>query len=224
MEHRGGFIVIDTEGTGLFMHRDKATGEVIRSDAPGQPRMASFGAILINDDFEIEDRYHALIYPSDWKNADGSLMEEMPEEAFKIHGLSFDDLLTKGVPAATALEVYVKAIKDGRAVLGYNQQHDGRQIRAELRHAGLDDMFETTLNTCVMRSLQGAGIKIKKLNGKGGFPRLMDAAAHFGVPYDESENHDALRDALVTHHIASQIRDHLLEPAVHRAAGMKDEE
>jgi len=89
-------------------------------------------------------------------------------------------LQEQGVPAVIALAIYVKAIKEGRAVLGYNQQHDGRTVRAELRHAGLDDMFEQTPTVCAMRSLTAAKIRSRSLNGKGGFPRLIDAAAHFG--------------------------------------------
>jgi DNA polymerase III epsilon subunit-like protein len=218
VRHEPGYIIIDTEGTGLFRHRDEA-GNVVPSDAPGQPRMAAFGAVLVDADLNFQDQYHAYIQPFGWTNADGSLMGEMPPEAFAVHGLSMEFLQQNGIPVEIALDVYRIAIGSGRAVLGYNQQHDGRTVRAELRHAGLDDLFEQTKNTCVMRSLQGAGIKIKKLNGKGGFPRLMDAAAHFGIPYDETEKHDALRDVLVTHKIAQQIREHLLEPAVHYAKG-----
>lgn len=146
-------------------------------------------------------------------------MLEMPPEAFAIHGLSFDFLRTHGIPVASALVIYTKAIHQGRAVLGFNQQHDGRQVRAELRRCGLDDRFEQTPTVCAMRSMQAAKIKVKKLNGKGGWPRLIDAAAHFGIDYPEDVHHDALHDALICHEIGFRLNQQgLLLPAeVHYA-------
>lgn len=223
MRHEPGFICLDTEGTGLFRHRDEA-GNVVPSDAPGQPRMAAFGAVLADADLNLQETFTAYIQPNGWKNADGTLMTDMPAEALAIHGLSFEFLQAHGVPVIEALKFYGKAIGQGRAVLGFNQQHDGRQVRAELRHAGWDDMFERTKTSCVMIALRGAGLKIKKLNGKGGQPRLIDAAAHFGIPYPEEDRHDALRDALICHQVAQQIKDKLLEPAVHYASSYKVKE
>ena len=119
-----------------------------------------------------------------------------------------------------ALERYVAAINAGRVLIGFNQQHDGRQIRAELRHAGMDDLFEKTPNICAMRSItSNYKGQVKKLNGKGGFPRLIDAAAHFGIPYDEAKRHSALEDAKVTAQVAKCLHERgLLLPAeVHYA-------
>lgn len=223
MHHKPGYIIIDTEGTGLFRHRD-ADGNVIPSDAPGQPRMAAFAALLCDHDLWVQDQFSTYIQPNGWLNADGSPMTEMPPDAFAIHGLSMDFLHEKGIPAANALAIYCQAISDGRAVLGFNQQHDGRQVRAELRHAGLDDLFEQTKTCCVMRSIQAAKIKIKKLNGKGGWPRLIDAAAHFDVPRRDDIYHDALVDAVLCRDVAWNIRDELLPPEVHYASGYKGEE
>lgn len=217
MRHEAGYIIIDTEGTGIFTHKNP-DGSTRASDAPGQPRMAAFGAVLADADLALQEQYSTYIQPEGWLNADGSPMTEMPPEAYAIHGITMDFLLEHGIPSRMALEIYVKAIKDGRAVLGWNQQHDGRQVRAELRHAGLDDMFEQTPTCCAMRSVQAAKIKIKKLNGKGGFPRLIDAAAHFGIAPRENTLHDALEDALICREIAWHIRDVLLPPQVHYAA------
>lgn len=222
MTHAAGYIIVDTEGTGLFRHHNIGpAGEKVtaRSDEPGQPRMAEFACVLADCYLAVEHQYQAYIKPFGWLNVDGSPMMEMPPVAFDIHGLSMDFLHEHGIPAQVALEIYVNAIRDGRAVLGFNQQHDGRQVRAELRHAGLDDMFERTPTVCAMRSLQAAGIKIKKLNGKGGFPRLIDACAHFGIDYPEEKRHTALEDALRTRTLGRILLDEgkLLTPAVHFA-------
>lgn len=229
MKHDAGYIIIDTEGTGLFRHHNVGPdGEKVtaRSDEPGQPRMAEFACVLADRYLTIEQEYQAYIMPDNWLNQDGSPLLEMPPAAFAVHGLSMEFLRERGIPAAIALDIYGKAIGDGRAVLGYNQQHDGRQVRAELRHIGLDDMFEITPTVCAMRSLQAAGIKVKKLNGKSGFPRLIDAAAHFGINYPEDRRHTALEDALVTRSVGRLLLDDgkLLEPQVHFAKSFQGRE
>lgn len=213
------YIIIDTEGTGLFRHRNE-DGTVCPSDAPGQPRMAEFAALLLDDDFNVEIEYQQYIQPRGWMNADGTPMLEMPKEALDTHGLSMDFLVVNGSPADSALRVYTDAVKAGRAVVGFNQQHDGRQVRAELRHAGMDDLFEQTRNTCAMRSIwTNYKGQIQKLNGKSGFPRLIDAAAHFGIPYAEERRHTALEDARVTAEVAKRLHfmGLLLPAAVHYA-------
>lgn len=218
MRHEPGFIIIDTEGTGLFRHRDD-DGNVVPSDAPGQPRMAEFAAVLADADFNVTTSFQSYIKPVDWDPA------EMPATAQAIHGLSFEFLMDQGRPAKEALEFYLDAVLAGRAVVGWNQQHDGRQVRAELRRHGYEDYFEQTKTTCLMRSCQANLIKIKKTNGKGGYARLIDAAAHFGIPYDEARRHSALEDAAVTAHVGGKIYGlgALLEPAVHYASGYKGE-
>lgn len=214
-----GYIIIDTEGTGLFTHKN-ADGTTRRSDAPGQPRMAEFAAVILDSSWNILDQHQFYIKPIGWQNEDGSPMTEMPPAALDVHGLTMDFLFTNGVPVEEALAPYIRAINDGDVLVGFNQQHDGRQVRAELRHAGLDDMFERTKVICAMRSIsKNYKGKVKKLNGKGGFPRLIDAAAHFGIPYPEDRRHTAIEDALVTLEVSRRLdaMGLLLEPSVYYA-------
>lgn len=216
-----GYIIIDTETSGLFRHRDPITKEVIRSDAPGQPRMVEFGAVLLDNDFNTMDEYQSYIQPVGWDH-------DMSQEAINVHGLTMDFLREHGKPVADALNYYTNAIEIGkRVVIGFNQQHDGRMMRAELRRAGMPDLFEITPTICAMRSITtNMKGQIKKLNGKGGFPRLIDACAHFNIPYDEAKRHTALEDARVTAHLAKLLHERgvLLEAAIHRAAGMEDDQ
>lgn len=222
------YMVIDTEGTGLFRHKNP-DGSVARSDEPGQPRMAEFAAVLCDDNFEIEETYQRYIVPDDTWTVMGDFklelpMTEMPEEALNVNGLTFEFLHTNGVPVREALEYFSTNIP-GRALLGFNQQHDGRQLRGELRRAGMPDLFEETPAVCAMRSMSYNKVKVKKLNGKGGFPRLIDAAAHFQVPgYEEEKRHKALDDALATVFIARRLysQNLLLAPEVHRNASLED--
>lgn len=208
-------MIIDTEGTGLFTYKNE-DGTTRASDAPGQPRMVEFAAVLLDDDFNVTESYRQLVLPVGWE------YDEMPAEAFAIHGLSMDFLREHGSPVEKALRLYTDEVRAGRIIVGYNQQHDGRQMRAELRRAGMDDLFEKTPNICAMRSITtNYKGQIKKLNGKGGFPRLIDAAAHFGIPYAEDKRHTALEDALVTAQVAQRLHEmgKLLPAAVHYAKG-----
>jgi len=75
-----------------------------------------------------------------------------------------------------------------------------------------------------MRSMHAAKIRVKNLNGKGGFPRLIDVAAHFNAPgYTEDKHHKAAEDVAATIHIARELHalGKLLPPAVHRAKSVE---
>lgn len=210
------YMIIDTEGTGLFRHKNP-DGSVARSDEPGQPRLAEYAHVLANEKFEVEKVYQTYIHPEGWENPDGTPMTAMPEEALRVHGLTMEFLEMHGLPIIDVLHGYLEAI-EGRTLIGFNQQHDGRQMRGELRRAGLPDKFEETPSICAMRSLQAAKIKVPKLNGKGGFPRLIDAAAYFEVPgYEQEKHHSALDDAMACLIVARNLHrmGKLLEAKVH---------
>lgn len=233
------YLCIDTENTGLFVHRNP-DGTVRRSHEPGQPRMAEFAAAVVNESFQIVDTFQQYILPDDtWLNADGSPMLEMPEEALKVNKLTFELLREKGAPVHIALEYYSDMLATGLIPLCFNAQHDLRQMRGELRRAHMPDLFEETPNVCVMRSINAnyrepdqpngkrGKVKIKKLNGKGGFVGLVDAAAHFKAPgYEDDKRHQALEDVAATVWVARELNKMgmLLPAAVHHARGLNEGE
>lgn len=175
------FAIIDTEGSGLFRYKDE-NGATIRSDAPGQPRLAAMSLIILDEELVVQKTYSVLIKPDGWA---------MSAEATAVNGLTDERLTAEGVPVREALDVYTQAVKDGFAMAAFNAQHDLRQIRGELRRAGMPDLFEETLNFCAMRKSMGV---VKKLNGKGGWPGLKDACAHFGIT--NAAEHTSLGDAM----------------------------
>lgn len=201
------YIVIDVETSGLYIYKNP-DGTPHPADAPDQPRLAELAMIFCDDDFNVEREYQAYIQPDGW---------EMTAEATAINGLTTDDLILLGVPVSMVLAVYHTAIKDGRIVLSHNAQFDCKSLRGESRRIGVPDLFEETYNVCTMRSATKLVPKVKKLNGKGGFPGLVDVAAHFGIPHPE--NHSALDDARTTILIAKALKEAgvLLAPDVHRA-------
>ena len=200
------YLILDTEGSGLFRYKD-AAGNTIPSDAPGQPRLASLAMRSIDmETGEVGEIERFLIQRDGWS---------MEAEATAINGLTDEILDAQGVPVKEALDAYVRHIDRGHVFTAFNAQHDGRQMRAELRRAGMDDRFETTLQCCLMRSCTGLGIV--KANGKGGWPSLADVCAHFGIA--NNTPHTAEGDAFVAAEIFLKLHalGKLQVPAVHYA-------
>jgi DNA polymerase-3 subunit epsilon len=192
------YVIIDTEGSGLFDFSKPA-------DAEGQPRLAQLAMIYADAEFNIEREYSAYVKPDGWT---------MDPKATAINGLTDEILNEKGAPVTDVLAVYTDAIKEGRAVVAFNAQHDCKTMRAELRRAGMPDLFEETKNVCVMRKANGI---IPKAGGKKGWSKLSEARKHLGL--DESEVHTAIADANAAWHILKYLATHGadLTPEVHYA-------
>jgi DNA polymerase III epsilon subunit-like protein len=178
------YCIVDTEGSGLFRYKNE-DGSPVPADAPGQPRLASLAMIFADADLNVEREYHAFVRPDGW---------EMPEATTKIHGLTQEFLLKNGVPVIEVLKEYTAAIESGRVLVAHNVQHDAKQLRAELRRAGLPDLFEQTPNFCTMRSLTNV-CKIPPNGGRGAYkwPKLSEACVFFGMT--EYGDHSSLNDA-----------------------------
>jgi DNA polymerase III subunit epsilon len=197
-----GYIITDTEGTGLFDYKKPA-------DADGQPRMASLTMIFVNEALEIEREYSVFIRPDGW---------EMTEGATKVNGLTNEFLNEHGVPVVEALNEYSSAIDNGRIMVAHNSQHDGKTLRAELRRAGMDDRFERAPNICTMRALTNI-CKIPPRGGRGGYkwPSLSEACVFFHM--EEFGDHTAKADAHACLALLRKLRDmgQMPEPKVHYA-------
>lgn len=179
------FIVIDTETTGLFDFKQPA-------DADGQPRLAAAAFILADESGEEISAVKHFIKPDGW---------EMPDEAFRINGISTEFLDQNGVPVVTVLEEYEGYIRNGLIVIAFNAQFDSKVMRAEMRRAGRDDLFETTPNICMMRSLSPYGKEGMPI--MRGFIKLVEACGWFGFALDEA--HDALHDARAARQILARL-------------------
>lgn len=170
------FAVIDAETNGIFDYKKPA-------DDPCQPRLANLGVLLLNEDLSVASEHEFLVKPDGWA---------MTPEATAVNGLTDEILAAEGQALGVVLLFWQHLVADGRAVASYGAQFDCKQMRGELRRAGLDDLFEKTPNSCLMRACQG--LKIKKANGKGGWPGLDDALRHFGFE-PEAKPHRALAGA-----------------------------
>lgn len=200
------YVVFDVETNGLFAYKDK-DGNPIPADADGQPRLASFAAIIadaIGNEISREKHY---IKPDGWV-IDGT-------KAGEINGLTDAFLVDNGVPVKHVLDLWNKYIDLGLTAVAFNSQFDTKMMRAELRRAGLPDRFEETLNSCAMRSLSPYGERGLCINR--GYVKLYEACEFFGIKLENA--HDAMTDAeaclgILKHLIAD---GNLIAPKVHYA-------
>ena len=199
------FAIIDTETSGLFRYKDDA-GVPIPADDPSQPRLAHLGIILLDEQLNEERSIDMYVQPDGWKMEPGAQAK---------NGLTDEFLAENGAPVLTVLDQYVRVIDAGYVIVAFNAQFDCKQMRGELRRAGMDDRFLQTPNICVMRA--SMKLKVKKANGGGGFPSLADVCAHFGI--EQQAPHTAGGDARAALEIFRRLhaKNMLPEARVHFA-------
>lgn len=201
------YVVFDTETTGLFIFKDKETGEPIPADDPRQPRMASFAAIIADEYGKEISREKIFVKPDGW-SIDGT-------HASEVNGLTDAFLMENGAPVSDILDAWEGYVDDGLIVAAFNAQFDCKMMRAELRRADRDDMFEKTMNTCLMRGL--APYKDEGLCVVRGYVKLEAACEYFDITYENA--HDAMADAEAALGILKRLiaDDRVIEPKVHYA-------
>lgn len=194
------YAVIDTETNGLFDYKKPA-------DDPCQPRLASLGVVLLNEDLTTGAEHHFFVKPDGW---------EMSPETTAVNGLTTEFLTANGVHILEVLSFYARLIDAGYAVAAFGAQFDCKQMRGEMRRNDVPDRFETTLNVCLMRACMG--LKIPKAGKPGGWPKLSDVCRFFGVA--QGEAHSALGDARSAADVlrAMAARKVKLTPEVHYKA------
>src|SRR6185437_3836795 len=187
---RDHYLIIDCETSGLPNFK-------LPADDPAQPRVATFAAIFVDADLQIEREYSVLIKPDGWVLEPG---------AAAVNGLTMEGLAAEGVPILEALDVYLAAIRAGRVVVAHNAQFDCKCMRGEFRRLGLPDLFEITRNICTMRALTDV-CRIPPNGGRGGykFPKLSEACVHFG--FDLLGDHSALNDARACLQLFRKMRE-----------------
>lgn len=191
MSNEPHYVVIDTEGSGLFDYK-------LPADAPGQPRLAALSMLYVAPDLTLEREYHAFVQPVGW---------EMNAEATKISGLTTEFLTANGRPVGEVLDEFCKAVEAKYVVAAHNVQHDLKHMRAELRLAGRPDQFEATPNICTMRGLTNV-CRIPPKGNRGGYkwPSLSEACVFFG--FNEFGDHSAKNDAHACLMLLRKMREH----------------
>ena len=153
-------IVFDTETTGL----DPFTGD----------RVVEIGCVELINHLPTENTYHVYINPE----------RDMPEEAFKIHGLSGEFLADKPKFSEIA-QSFHDFIKD-TVIIAHNASFDVKFLNWELENAGFpridNDMVRDTLVMARQKFPSG--------------PNSLDALCNrFGIDNSRRTLHGALLDS-----------------------------
>ncbi|RRY08865.1 3'-5' exonuclease [Brucella anthropi] len=210
MEPQAKYLTFDTETNGLFNFK-------LPADAEGQPRLAHLAMIWADEDGNEIKRKDYYIRPDGWT------MPQGPGSAGAVNGLTDEYLMENGGHIDAVLHAYTREIERGLIAVAFNAQYDLKIMRGELRRAGMPDLFEKTLNICVMRPMTGL-CQLPKRNGFGfKFPKLSEALEYFGHSLEGA--HQAINDAegaLIVMRELMRI-GRLPEPAVHYAKNRPDE-
>ncbi|GAA6200693.1 DNA polymerase III subunit epsilon [Aquicoccus sp. SU-CL01552] len=133
-------IVLDTETTGL----DPKTGD----------RIVEIGAVELYNHMATGNTYHQYINPE----------RDMPEEAFKVHGLSIDFLSDKPVFKEIG-QAFLDFVGDAKMVI-HNASFDMKFLNAELQWMGLPQLpWEQAIDTLAIarKKFPGAQVSLDAL-------------------------------------------------------------
>jgi DNA polymerase III subunit epsilon len=153
-------IVVDTETTGL----DPGNGH----------RIVEIGCVELLNAIPTGEIFHSYIDPE----------RDMPESAFRVHGLSAEFLAGKPVFAEIAPDFL--AFIDGARIVAHNAEFDMRFLNAELCRLGIEPIAQEH----VVDSLSLARRKFP------GVANSLDALCQrFGIDRSRRTKHGALLDA-----------------------------
>jgi DNA polymerase III epsilon subunit-like protein len=153
----------------------------------------------------------------------------MSEGATAVNGLTDEILAHGGIGVRDVLGVYDDMIRAGWIIVAHNAQFDTKVMRGELRRAGMDDLFEQTLNICTMKActdiVKVAPTDAMMATGRRSnkAPKLMEAYRFFyGEEFDKA--HTAFADAFACLDVfrALHARGAVPEPSILRSSMRQD--
>ncbi len=154
-------IVFDTETTGFDPHQGD--------------KLVEIGAIELINHIPTGKTYHQYINP----------LREVPEEAFKIHGLSTEFL--QNYPRFSEIaKDFLNFVGDDGILVAHNASFDMNFVNYELKHNG----FDTLINHEVVDTLE-----IAKSKFPGARNNLDALCKRFNIDNSKRTKHGALLDA-----------------------------
>ena len=163
-------IVLDTETTGL----DPASGH----------RIVEIGAVELLNAIPTGHSYHVYLDPE----------RDMPEEAFRVHGLSLEFLTGKPLFSAICAEL-VEFLGDAK-IVAHNAEFDMRFLNAELARLDLSPIGSH-------RVIDTLALARRKFPGAS---NSLDALClRFGVDASRRTRHGALLDAEILAEVYAEL-------------------
>jgi DNA polymerase-3 subunit epsilon len=161
-------IVLDTETTGL----DPANGH----------RIVEIGCVELFNAIPTGETFHAYIDPG----------RDVPEEAFRVHGISAEFLAGKAVEIAAGFLKFA----DGAKIIAHNAEFDMRFVNAELALLGIAPIAsDRVIDTLALarRKFPGAANSLDAL------------CARYGIDTSRRTKHGALLDAGILAEVYAEL-------------------
>lgn len=196
------YLLFDTETTGFFNPK-------IAHNMPGQARICSIGAILVDNSFAPVDSLYTLIKPSGFWN--------MSEGAFKKHGITKEMCEKEGKELKEVMESFWNLYKKASLWGAFNLEFDRNMVTLETLNAEMQYPFspavdglclmEATTEMCCLPFANGCSCYGRKYK----WPKLEEAYEHlFHEPLVGA--HNALTDSRAALRILQHLVTNKLGP------------
>lgn len=163
-------IILDTETTGL----DPASGH----------RIVEIGCVELLNAIPTGEIFHSYIDPE----------RDMPEEAFRVHGLSAAFLA--GKPAFSAISQEFLKFVEGAKIIAHNAEFDLRFLNAELALLGIEPIgMERVVDT----------LALARRKYPGSANSLDALCTRYGIDTSRRTKHGALLDAEILAEVYAEL-------------------
>lgn len=161
-----------------------------RFDDPSQPDILQFAAMLQDENQTVlSSLYLTLITHKD-----------VPEGAFKVHGISKEKTHKIGVNPAVGLEVLTQLIDASDMIVGYNHLHfDNKVLTNQCRRVFEEPDYDPFEGKDHFDVINAATALVKKPKSGGGFAKVSLANFYQHLFARQFEGaHDAMADVIAT--------------------------
>lgn len=165
-------LIFDTETTGF------PSNNAPLSD-PIQPHLIQLAALLTTED-EILQQFDTII----------KCPIEVPEGAFKVHGISMEKSQREGISLRTALAAFNDLLVSADRLVAHNMRFDLKMMQIAYARAGMSTTLEEISKACTMKTVT----PIMKREGKRW--TLDSSYRHFVDSEGFSSAHDAGADTM----------------------------
>ena len=153
------YLFFDTETTGKPNNMNAPT-----KDSKSWPHIVQLSWLITDKDGRIISKHNYVIRPDGF---------EIPSSTSKIHGITQENALEKGVPLNKALYLFLKDTDSADFLVGHNIDFDCKMISAELNRIGAVDLLVNKTHRDTMKeSAEFYGEKVRYGNYK--WPTLQE--------------------------------------------------
>lgn len=186
-------LFFDTETTGIPQNYNAPI-----SDTNNWPRLVQLSWLLVDDNYNIVVENDVIIKPQHFI---------IPLSASKIHGITTQEAINKGIELSKALDMFIADVKKAQLCVGHNISFDKKIIGCELFRCGMRDVITPIPSICTMQST----VDICKIPGQYGYkyPKLQELYNYlFGINFADA--HNSLADIKATLQCYKELKNRKL--------------